>query len=213
MSKILKPNLSTIERISDFESVYCVENPIIEDVIIEDCSIGKEVEKGLEIRDAILRRVNLDGFSCEKLYLRNVRFEKCFLTNAQLEEITMDRVEFINCQLTGVLMPDSRLNHVWFSNCNMQLVGMGYSQQKNVHYQECLLRQADFYLNQWKNVVLNQCDLTGANLAQTKLAGIDISRSSFDNITIGIDDLKGCIVNEEQARAFSRLLGLVVRSD
>lgn len=209
--KIIKPKVSNIQDVVTFEDVYDSHDPFIEQVIIEDCLISDLDEVALEFTEVIFRNVRFEGIAISRMYLRDVVFEKCDLSNARLEEVTMQRVTFHHCQMTGVMMADGRLNQVTFKNCNLQLAAFGYSKQKFVHYQECLLKQADFYENVWKKVYLEQCELTGANLAGTSLKDIDISRSTFEQLTVGIEDLRGCIVNQQQAKAFAQLLGLVVK--
>ncbi|MBY0134323.1 hypothetical protein H0177_29410 [Bacillus cereus] len=50
-----------------------------------------------------------------------------------------------------------------------------------------------------------------SNLAGVVLKGVDLSTCLFDNITISLGKLQGCIISTEQAIGFSKLLGVIVK--
>ncbi|NMA91408.1 MAG: quinolone resistance protein [Amphibacillus sp.] len=83
--------------------------------------------------------------------------------------------------------------------------------KKYVHFIECLLNEVDFYHSKWSNIFFEKCELTGANLSNTKLKGINLSDSSFDYLTVRTADLYGCIVNPIQAQQLSALFGLIIK--
>ncbi len=206
-----KPNVTAEKVTNDFNTIYDRHDPYIEAMIIENCTISVQDAEAIEFVNVRFRNVHFKEAKITKMYLRDVVFEKCDLSNAHFEEVTMHRVAFYHCQMTGVIMADGRFNHVALENCNLQFVGMGFCNQKYTSYNECILKQADLYENSLKYMTFDKCELTGVNFTNTSLAGIDLSRSYFDQITVGIANLKGCIVNEEQAKILSTLLGLIVK--
>ena len=58
-----------------------------------------------------------------------------------------------------------------------------------------------------------KCDLSGGDFTGAKLHGADVSSSSLGEVRVGAGDVRGLVVNREQAAALSRLFGLVVRED
>jgi uncharacterized protein YjbI with pentapeptide repeats len=55
------------------------------------------------------------------------------------------------------------------------------------------------------------CDLNESNFEGTKLSGVDISTCTFNQLNVSIADLGGCVVSEEQAIGFARLIGLEIK--
>src|SRR5690625_7102537 len=79
-----------------------------------------------------------------------------------------------------------------------------------IKYYKCILEESYFYENDLKHIDFTNSQLSGINFTQTKLNKIDLSETHFTHLTVGLADLKGCIVNEIQAVNLSSLLGLVI---
>ena len=93
-------------------------------------------------------------------------------------------------------MADGRLQNVLFTQCNLRLAGLGYTMKKYVHFIECLLIEVDFYHSKWSNIFFEKCELTGANLLNTRLKGIDLSDyADSTSLVRGQTDLKRTISN------------------
>src|SRR5690625_7709331 len=80
-----------------------------------------------------------------------------------------------------------------------------------IKYYKCILEESYFYENDLKHIDFTNSQLSGINFTQTKLNKIDLSETHFTHLTVGLADLKGCIVNEIQAVNLSSLLGLVIK--
>ena len=61
------------------------------------------------------------------------------------------------------------------------------------------------------NMATEECDFKRAEFYDTKLKNLDFTRCNISNIVVEANDIKGVIVNEEQAIAFAKLLGIVVK--
>ena len=61
------------------------------------------------------------------------------------------------------------------------------------------------------NMATEECDFSRAEFYDTKLKNLDFTRCNISNIVVEANDIKGVIVNEEQAIAFAKLLGIVVK--
>ena len=62
------------------------------------------------------------------------------------------------------------------------------------------------------NVLFEHTDFSECEFAHTKLKDIDLSSCELDGFAVTPEDLKGVIVNEEQAVACAKLLGIVVKN-
>lgn len=71
----MKPNVSSEEKSVDFWEVYDPEDPYIEEVVIEDCTISGLDAEGIEFMDVIFRNVRFE-VAINKMYARDVIFEK-----------------------------------------------------------------------------------------------------------------------------------------
>ena len=49
------------------------------------------------------------------------------------------------------------------------------------------------------------------NFAGTPLKGIDISSSTYQSLSVSLEDLTGCEVSPEQAIGFAAMLGLKIK--
>jgi uncharacterized protein YjbI with pentapeptide repeats len=75
------------------------------------------------------------------------------------------------------------------------------------------MRYADFYEAELKNTEFDRCDLNDVNFAETGLSGVDLSSNSFENIQVTVEKLAGCTVSPEQAIAFARQMGLIIKEN
>ena len=66
-------------------------------------------------------------------------------------------------------------------------------------------------LSQINKIMFTACDLNEASFEGTKLSGVDISTCTFNQLNVSIADLAGCVVSEEQAIGFARLMGLKIK--
>ena len=65
-------------------------------------------------------------------------------------------------------------------------------------------------MSTFNHVEISHCDFSGCEFAHTPLKDIDFSTSEIDGFAVTPEDLKGAIVNSEQAIACAKILGLKV---
>src|SRR5699024_3963446 len=109
------------------------------------------------------------------------------------------------------VLTEARMEPVLFNPCPLQLASLGNSRQRFVKYDECILEESVFYEYDLKHIDFTNSQPSGINFTQTKLNTNDLSESHFTHLTVGLADLKGCMVNEIQAVNLSSLLGLVIK--
>lgn len=59
---------------------------------------------------------------------------------------------------------------------------------------------------------ISRCDFQEAELLGTKLGGLDFSTSKIDGFMIQAENLRGVTMNEEQALACTKLLGITIKN-
>lgn len=147
----------------------------------------------------------------DKAEFVDVIFDHCDFSNISMQECEFRRVVFQSCRLTGCDMSGSHLQDV-----QMMRSQAGYLNLNNTHLQSCLWQNcifAEASMNYMKNsnLEIQSCDFTKTEWANTNLLGLDMSDSIIDGIAVNAENLKGVIVNSEQAIAMARLLGIHVK--
>lgn len=81
----------------------------------------------------------------------------------------------------------------------------------NCEWEDSLLPQASIHDVKWKEMTIHECDLSGCEIMHASMKGMDLRTSVIDGIAVDLKDLKGCIVNYEQALSLAQLLGIIIR--
>ncbi len=145
------------------------------------------------------------------LDLNEVKLNKCNLANLELTSHSYQNVVFDNCNLVGINFADSYLDNVIFNNCNLLYANFSGSNLKNITFSNCILKESSFNNLKWKKITFESCDLTNSEFYNTIMRDIDFTTSTITNIKININNLKGLIVNYEQALVLSLLLGIKIK--
>jgi len=209
--KVEQPRLPRSLEEKYFQKVYDQDESYINACIIKDVAIDGEITGHIEFSQVIFKNVIFNDVSFENIVLTDVVFEKCDLSNTSFMGGNFHRVEFRESKMLGVNLAEASLTNVLFDNCNLNLSAFGYARFKQVKFNHCSMHSADCYECTFNNVAFDTCDLDKANLSGTPLKGIDLSNSTFQMLTLSLEDLYGCEVSTDQAIGFSKLLGLVIK--
>lgn len=194
-----------------FEEKFDNEDPYIEYAYFKNDVLTLQDKKNVEFRSVRFEKVRFIGTSLSHAYFRDCIFDHCELVNIELTESALKRVLFKECRMNGASFAESFLEDVQFEDSMMNLAAFGYAKQKRVGFLNCQLKEADFYENNWKQILFKECELSGVGFTGTSLNKIDLSTSNFDQITVDLENLRGAIVNQEQALDFLQLLGLTIK--
>lgn len=157
-----------------------------------------------------LRSVSLAAGVLPGLELIDDRLDDCDLANIEIESGSLERVELVGCRLVGLKAPESRWRDVVARECNASLAQFRYATFRRVRFEHCDLRSADFLGADLRGVVFDDCDLRNATLSSTRLAGADLSTSRIEGLQVGIESLRGAIVEPLQAAQLAALMGLKI---
>ncbi|MEO8287845.1 MAG: pentapeptide repeat-containing protein [Chloroflexota bacterium] len=154
---------------------------------------------------AILRGSHLEG-----LQIKDVRAEDCDFANATWPGVMLRRVEMHNSRLTGARANEAHFQDVLFSGCKCRLAQFRFSTFKAVRFENCDLSEADFQGADLTQVRFVNCDLSSAEMSQAKLAGADLRGCKTDGLHVGLEELRGAMIDPVQAVTLVRSLGIQV---
>jgi uncharacterized protein YjbI with pentapeptide repeats len=143
----------------------------------------------------------------------DVLCERCDLSMIEWPGAKLTRVEVRECRITGAKLHEVEFDNVRFVESQLDYASFSGARFRQVSFEGCQLREADFSRADLAGTSFIRCDLKGADLTGAKLHGADVSSSSLSEIRIGAGDVRGLIVNREQATVLSQLFGLVVRDE
>lgn len=112
-------------------------------------------------------------------------------------------------RFTNVRFEDSTY---YFSDCVFENCDLANATLRDASLLRCSFVTRHLTGINRKDVNFIACELTGANFSKTPLAGVDLHQSQFEQLTLEIDNLRGCTVNEQQAQQFLQLLQLHIKN-
>ncbi len=74
----------------------------------------------------------------------------------------------------------------------------------------CQCNDSEFTEVDWKHLTLEENQLNNSNWFHTKLASLDFRSNHFEKIALSMAQLKGLVVDQEQALIIAAGLGLVI---
>lgn len=190
----------------------------MDDHYISKCKISQETidfeaQEGLRVDQVVFENVNFSEAVWPRSEFVDVLFINCDLSNADFSRSVFHRTEFRNSKLVGTNFAEAGIRHTLFQDSVLNYAAFGFSLCNTSRFESCSMRYADFYEAELKQAEFDKCDLNDVNFAETGLGGIDLSGNSFENIQVTIEKLAGCTVSSEQALAFARQMGLVVKEN
>lgn len=191
-------------RLSELSDEHRQDNLSFEDEAYTD---------GLDAREfyeCTFTKIDLTSHCRRTLFVDTI-FENCDFSNADFRECVFRRVIFKKCRLTGIDLSLSTFEDVKFLNIQGQYANFSGAKMKSVLFSECILSDSAFSMCKMKEIELDTCDFTNAEFIDTRLSGIDFSSSNISGISFTTDNLKGIILNEDQAIACAKLLGIIVK--
>jgi uncharacterized protein YjbI with pentapeptide repeats len=158
----------------------------------------------------IFRQLTATESSFLDLRLEDVRFSGCNLANAEWHNSVCARAEFIGCRMTGFITLNAQFLDTAFRDCKGDLAQFYQAKMLRVQFVECPLVGADFREADLTGVVFAKCDLTNTDFRGATLAGADIRGCAIDGMRAGPLELRGAIVDEVQALALVRAMGITI---
>jgi uncharacterized protein YjbI with pentapeptide repeats len=143
----------------------------------------------------------------------DVLCERCDLSMIEWPGAKLTRAVIRECRITGAKLHEGELDNVRFVDCQLDYASFSEARFRHASFEGCQLKEADFSRADLAGTSFVRCDLKGADFSGGKLHGADVSASSLSEIRVGAGDVRGLVVNREQATVLSQLFGLVLRDE
>jgi uncharacterized protein YjbI with pentapeptide repeats len=164
----------------------------------------------LHLETAIFTQLIATGAQCENLRTEDVRFVGCNFANAAWPKLSCCRAEFIGCRMTGFITLEADVSDTIFRDCKIDLAQFYHAKMCGVRFEDCPLTGGDFRLTDLTGAVFMRCDLSGADLSGASLAGVDLRGCQLDGVRVGPAELRGATIDEAQALALVRAMGITI---
>jgi uncharacterized protein YjbI with pentapeptide repeats len=146
----------------------------------------------------------------QDLRMEDARLTGCNLANAAWPDSICARVEFTNCLMTGFTTLNAFFLDTVFKECKFDFAQFYQAKLQGVRFDSCPLTSADFRESDLTGVVFTHCDLTSADFRGATLSGADIRGCTIEGMRAGPTELHGAIVDEAQALALIRAMGITI---
>jgi uncharacterized protein YjbI with pentapeptide repeats len=146
---------------------------------LDSGELREQRARGLTVREAVLRAVDLSGSQLEQLSLIDVECAGANLSNVAAERARIDRAALGNCRVTGIRLTDAVLRDVSFTGCRIDLASFGLARLERVTFDDCRLNGTEFMQAQLQDVRFHGCemaevDFRGATLRRCEARGCEL---------------------------------------
>jgi uncharacterized protein YjbI with pentapeptide repeats len=178
---------------------------------LEACEFAKRHAENVRF-DA----VHIVGGSWNETQVTQLRWldvlcERCDLSLLEWPKVKWTRVELRDCRLSGAKLLEGELDHVRFIECQLEYATFSATRFRQASFERCRLQEAAFVGADLTGTTFVGCDLRGVDFSKAKLQGVDVRSSTLKEVSVGAGDVRGLVVNKEQASVLAQLFGLVVR--
>ncbi len=142
-----------------------------------------------------------------------VVFKGCNFLNATFHKSYLSNSQFIDSQLMGAdFSVGTRIINCQLVDSTLKYANLSETKIENTKFIRDNLAEASFQNVQLKKaVIFDDCRLDQIDFLDTRLAGVDLSTSEFDQMTVNPELIKGLIINSWQAGILIGLLGVEVK--
>jgi uncharacterized protein YjbI with pentapeptide repeats len=166
--------------------------------------------EALTLEEMRLQKLSLREAKLARLDLRDCEISDVDFSNSEIERGMLTRARFENAKLLGL---NGRLSHfrdVVFKDCNLNLADFGKARFQQVRFENCQLKDLQLSGANFKQVQFKNCDLSGLDLSDVTHVHLDLRGSSIAGFRASAAELKGLILDPEQALGLIHLLGVTV---
>lgn len=183
----------------------------IEHCRLDGCSLAEVAATQVRFDAVRLAGGTLGASALGHLRWLDVACERCDLSMIVWPAAKLTRVEVRGCRMTGAKLEEGELESVRFVECHLDYASFAETRFRQVTFESCRLEEVDFRGADLTGTTFVSCELRGADLGRARLQGVDVSASRCPDIRVAAGDVRGLVVNREQAAALATLFGLVVR--
>lgn len=164
----------------------------------------------LHYEEVLLTRINATATQLDHVRLADARLVGCDLANATWSHLACDRVEFSGCRMTGFMAPEADVRDTRFHECKAELAQFYRATVRGGRFEDCQLVGADFRFADVSGVVFARCDLSQVDFTGATMRGADLRGCVIEGMRVGPSELRGAIIDEAQALALIRAMGITI---
>ncbi len=199
------PKQLTVARPSSLDGVE------LEQCRLDTCALSRQAGERVRFDGVHVVGGALSETKLAQLTWLDVVCERCDLSMIDWPRAKLTRVELRGCRVTGARLALAELDDVRLVDCHLDYASFSEARLRQVSFEKCRLKEADFTGADLAGTAFTECAMEGVDLTRAKLHGADVSTSTLGQVRVGAGDVRGLIVNREQAAALSQLFGLVLR--
>ena len=207
MSNQRKPILKTLEP----TTVTDLDDLDLDSALIDGATLAKQSSSRVHLDSARILNADWSETKVRSLTWLDVECDHSQFALVEWPEANLTRVVLRDSRATGMRLESAEFQDVRFIGCHLDYASFTRSKFRRVTFQQCRLRDADFGGADLEGTVFSDCDLQGVTFIGAKLTGTEICTCSGKDIRVEAEDVRGLVVNSQQAAAFAKLFGLVVR--
>ena len=181
------------------------------ETIIAGADFSTQEGKNFQFEQTHLRQVVFQQSRLTNFSLMDSVIERSDLSGARWEKGRFRRVEMTGCRLLGSSLMEGMFEDVYFKDCNAESANFITSTFKNVRFENCNLRGVSFEGADLTGVVFFRCDLSGSIFLNSIMKLTDLRSSVIDDMSVGINELRGAIFSPSQAVQVAGLLGITIK--
>jgi len=204
--KLIKPKIS---KYLTETKLNRVDNDLV-DLIINDQEINFEI-RDIEINGCNFINVDFSKYPLKNINLIDCIFEKCNLSNSEFFNNSIHRCIFDKCNLVGCDFISSSLQDISIFDTKGNYINFSDSKIRHFEIKNSVAKEGRFVRVIFEEILFDEVDFDGCEFLNTKLKDIDFSSCNLQNIGVSSNDVRGVIVNEEQALMLVNLLGIIVK--
>lgn len=183
----------------------------LEDAHIHHLGIPGLRAGSLRLSGCFLEKVVLADARLGSVVWKDVRLAGCDLANLRADRMVLTRVEFVDCRLTGISASAIEWNDVLVQDCDLRYAQLVAGTFRASEFRRCDCTESDFQESDLAGCQFKTCNLSRADLNRARLQNADLRTSDIETLQIGLQDVRGAIVDPPQAMVLARLLGLEIR--
>lgn len=191
-------------------NLQLITNRLYYDLLIKDINIDFDIREA-EFNGCHFINVDFTNKKLKDIDFIDCIFEKCNLEFLDFSNRSIHRCCFKNCNLTGCNLVNSSLIDISIINSKCSYINFSDSKIKHFLLRDSVVKEGRFVSLNLENIYFDNVDFSESEFLNTKLKGIDFSKCNITNIGTTTVDLKGIIINPEQALMLISLFGIIVK--
>lgn len=204
------PNLPKHLAVLDEAAAAFIEGTTIEQVEVMGAVVTGQTAYRLHFSEVVFTQIAAAESRFTAMRCEDVRIAGANLANAAWVKLSCYRAEFSDCRMTGMSFLESTLQDTLFRGCKGDYAQFYQASLQRVRFEDCPLINADFREANATGVVFQRCDLSNTDFTGATLRDADLRGCPIEGMRVGPKELHGAIVDEVQALALVRGMGIII---